>query len=107
MRKEVFVYTVIRSYLAAPTLADDLMKRSKDIESEISTVPGFIAYYLVKTTDGATTITVCENQTGCDESTKRAANWLRTNMPDLKISAPQITSGEVAFKFGTHKTASV
>lgn len=98
------MYTVIRNYTGAPALGDDLKKRSKDIETEISSVPGFIAYYLIKTSDGIASVTVCENRNGCDESTKRAANWLRQNMPNLTIGAPQIISGELAFKFATYKT---
>lgn len=99
------MHTVIRNYTGAPGLGDDLRKRSKDIETEIRSVSGFIAYYLVKTSDGIASVTVCENRNGCDESTKRAGNWLRQNLPDLKIGAPQIISGEVAFKFSTQKTA--
>ena len=97
------MYTVIRNYTGASGLADDLRKRSKDIEAEITSVPGFTAYYLLKTSDGAASVTICEERTGCDESSKRAANWLRQNMPNMKLSAPQITVGEVAFQFGTSK----
>ena len=101
------MYTVIRNYTGAPGLGDELKKRSKDIESEISSVPGFIAYYFVTTNDGIASVTVCENRSGCDESTKRAASWLRQNMPQLKVPPPQIISGDVAFKFSTRKTATV
>lgn len=98
------MYTVIRHYTGAPGLAGDLKKHTTDIESEISSVPGFIAYYLIQTKDGAAAITVCENRNGCDESTKRAINWLRKNMPNLKIGAPQIIEGELALKFSNYKT---
>ena len=99
------MYTVIRNYTGTPGLAEDLKKRNKDIESEISSVPGFVAYYLVKTRDSAAAITVCERKIGCDDSTKRAENWLKKNMPNLKINAPQIIAGELAFKFATYKTS--
>ena len=101
------MHTVIRSYTGAPGFAEDLKKRTSDIETEITTVPGFIAYYCLKTTDGATTVTVCEERTGCDETTKRAAAWLKKNMPNLKIGPPQIIGGEVSFKFASYKTTKV
>ena len=101
------MYTIIRHYTGTPTLADDLKKRKSDVESLITSIPGFIAYYLVKTSDGIASITVCENQTGCDESTKRATNWLKQNLPNLKVGAPQIISGELAFKFASPKAAQV
>jgi hypothetical protein len=94
--------TVIRTYTGAPTLADDLKKRTADIQKEIGSVKGFTAYYLVKTTDGAASITVCEDRGGCEESSKRAANWLRTNMPNLKMAPPQVISGEVHIQFASH-----
>lgn len=96
------MYTVIRTYAGAPTLADELKKRNADIQKEIGSVKGFNAYYLVKTTDGAASITVCEDRGGCEESTKRAANWLRANLPNLKMAPPQIISGEVHFQFASH-----
>jgi hypothetical protein len=98
------MYTVIRTYTGARGFADDLKKRSKEIESVIGGVTGFVAYYLIKTDDGALSVTVCENRNGCDESTRRAADWIRKNMPDLKISPPQVTGGELAFRFATYQT---
>jgi hypothetical protein len=56
------MFTVILNYTGASGLADDLKKRSKDFETEIGSVPGFIAYYLVKTTDGIASVTLCENK---------------------------------------------
>ena len=99
------MFSVIRNYTATPTLADALIKRSKDVETLITGVRGFVAYYLVKTTDGAASITVCEDRAGCDESTRLAGDWLRQNLPELKIAAPQIIAGDIALKFSRSKTA--
>jgi hypothetical protein len=101
------MHTVIRNYKGQPKLADELKKRSKDVESLINTVPGFIAYYLVKSNDGMVSVTVCEDKGGCDESSKRAANYLREEMPDMKVAAPEIIEGDLLFKFANYKTSSV
>ncbi len=93
------MYTVIRHYAGARTLTDELTKHSKDVENLVSTVPGFVSYYLIRTEDGAASVTVCENRAGCDESSKRAAKWLGENLPNLKLAPPQIIAGELAFKF--------
>ena len=93
------MFTVIRNYAGARTLVDELTKRRKDVEELVSTVPGFISYYLIRTEDGAASITVCENRAGCDESSKRAAKWIGDNLPNLKVAPPQIIAGELAFKF--------
>jgi len=92
------MYTVIRHYTGPANLADELKARSKDIETLISGVPGFINYYLIKTGNGAVTVTVCDDRAGCDESTKRAASFIRENLKNLEIPAPQIITGELAFK---------
>jgi hypothetical protein len=98
------MYTVIRNYTGTPGLGVELQKRSMDIEAEITSVPGFIAYYFLKTSEGIATVTVCEDRAGCDESTKRAANWLRQNLPNLKVNAPQVIAGELGFRFANYKT---
>ena len=98
------MYAVVRNFTGAPTLGDELKKRSKEVESAISTVPGFMTYFLLKTSDGIASFTVCESQASCDESTKRATAWLRENLPQLKVGPPQIITGEVAIKFATQKS---
>lgn len=98
------MHSVIRHFTGAPGLADELKARNKEIEAEISGVPGFIAYYLLKTSDGIASVTVCENSSGCEESTKRATGWLRENMPNVMVSPPHIITGEVAIKFSAQKT---
>jgi hypothetical protein len=95
------MYSVIRAYTTVPTLAAELKRRSKDIETVIGSVPGFRSYYLLETHNGATTITVCDDRAGCDESTKRAANWLKQNLPNLLVGPPQVIAGEVTFNFST------
>jgi heme-degrading monooxygenase HmoA len=100
---EEAMYTVIRSYRGAKTLGDELIQRKNDVEQLIAKVPGFIAYYLIKTTDGTASVTVCESKTGCDECTKRMTNWLKKNLPTFKITTPEIISGDLAFRFATYK----
>jgi len=101
------MHTVMRIYNGAPQLANELAARGNEVKNLISTVPGFIAYYLVRTDEGAVSITVCDTLAGCDESTSRAADWLRTNLPNLKMNPPQVLSGELALRFANYNTASV
>ena len=96
------MYTVIRSYSGAQSLADELRKRGKEVEREMGSVSGFIAYYLLKTSDGAVSVTVCDDRRGCEESTTRSASWLRKNLPELKLSPPEILGGEVCFRFANY-----
>ncbi len=96
------MHTVMRVYTGHPGFADELKKRGSDLEADISSVRGFIAYYLIRTSDGATSITVCEDRKGCDESSRRASEWLRKNMPHVKLEPPQAIAGELVLKFANY-----
>jgi hypothetical protein len=99
------MYAVIRTYSGGPEFADQLAARSADIEEVISPVTGFQNYFLVRTQDGCATITVCDSKAGCDESSHRAADWLRDHASEIKSTPPQTTSGEVLFQIGAGVTA--
>jgi hypothetical protein len=93
------MYAVVRNYRNAKPLFDELAKRQPEIESLLRGVNGFSAYYLVRTSDGGATITICRDQTGTKESTRLAAEWIRQNVSSVAGSPPEITEGEVLFSF--------
>ncbi|MEY4374283.1 MAG: hypothetical protein RL760_449 [Candidatus Eisenbacteria bacterium] len=99
------MYTIIQSYQGAPMFADELKRKADAIEKDMGSVPGFIAYYMIKTTNGATSVTVCDDRKGCDECSRRLTSWLKTNLPGLRFSPPQFIEGELAFRFAHYKTA--
>ena len=45
------------------------------------------------------TITVCDDQAGTSESTRRAAAWVREHMAGVSISPADITEGETYLNF--------
>ena len=61
----------------------------------ISQTPGFHAYYLIKTGDGAVSMTVCENRSGAEESNRAEATWLKDKLPTFATRPPEITTGEL------------
>ena len=88
-------YAVVRRYRNSSTLADALAARQDEVHELMSSVPGFVTYYAVRDGDALVTVTVCENEQGTTESTRRAASWIRENLPDADIAPPEITSGDV------------
>ena len=100
------MFASIRKYSGAPTLTDELVKRQEEIKSVLQPVPGFHAYYLLKTGDGAVSMTVCEERAGTEESNRVAATWLKDKLPTLANRAPEITAGEVRIHLNG-KTAKV
>jgi hypothetical protein len=94
------MYAVVRRYTAASPLAEALREREQEVHDLISTVPGFVTYYAVRDGDTLATVTVCQDKTGTDESTKRAAEWVRQNLADALLSPPELTQGDIFLNFG-------
>ena len=88
------MHATVRTY-ASPELADALVSKEADVKSLVSGIDGFKAYYLIRTGDGAVSISVYDHEAGANESTRAAANWIRENLPELGGSAPQVSTGEV------------
>jgi heme-degrading monooxygenase HmoA len=89
------MYATVRTYTAASELANELVGKADEVKNLISGIDGFKAYYLVRTDDGAVSISVYEDQAGADASTAAAAAFIRENLPDVGAAAPQVSSGEV------------
>jgi heme-degrading monooxygenase HmoA len=91
----LLVYATVRTYSGTPELADALVGKAAEVKDLISGIDGFKAYYLVRTADGAVSISVYEDQAGTDASNADAAAFIRENLPDLGVAAPQVSAGEV------------
>jgi len=89
------MFASIRKYNEAPAFADDLVKRQEEIKSVLRPIPGFHAYYLVKTKDGVISVTVCHDRAGAEESNRVASTWLKDKLPTFATRPPEITTGEV------------
>jgi hypothetical protein len=94
------MYVVVRSYSGqgASELFDLLGQREEDVKELISTVPGFVSYAAFRSGDGGMTVTVCEEKAGTDESSKRAAAWVKENVTGT-VDPPAITEGSTILEF--------
>ena len=93
------MYATVRNYAGPEGFADELVKRQDEVKGLIQGISGFQAYFLIKTTGGgAVSVSVYDDQAGAEESTRQAADWVRTNLPDLGVSPPQVSSGEVVIQ---------
>ena len=93
------MYAMVRTYSVAPDLAERLVGHGDDVKSLISGIDGFRAYYLLKTADGAASVSVFDDEAGASESTRAAGAWVAENLPDHAGTAPQVTAGEVVITF--------
>lgn len=92
------MHIAIRRYqLEDPGAIDDLLRRvTEGFVPIIKDAPGFLAYYALDSGGGTvTSISVFEDQAGAEESTRRAADWVRQNLASMLPNPPEIIAGEV------------
>jgi hypothetical protein len=94
------MYVVVRSYSGqgASELFDLIEQREEDVRELISGVPGFVSYAAFRSGDGGMTVTVCQDKAGTDESSKRAAGWVKENATGT-VSPPATTEGSTILQF--------
>ena len=96
------MYVVVRTYSGqgASELFDLLGQREEDVKALISGVPGFVNYAAVRSGDGGATVTVCEDKDGTDESSRRAAEWVKENV-SATTDPPAIVEGNAVLQFSS------
>ena len=95
------MYASVRRYTGfEPGLLDEIARRRDEIEALVLRVPGLVAYSLVRTPEGLTAVTVCEDQDGAEESNTRVARWVGQQLGTLVSQAPDVSGGEVLLHTG-------
>jgi hypothetical protein len=96
------VYAMVRSYSGdgASELFDQLEQRNDEIKELIGGVPGFVSYTAFRSDEGGSTVTVCQDKAGTDESARRAAEWVKENI-STTATPPVITEGSTVAYFSS------
>jgi len=94
------MYVVVRNYSGqgASELFDLLGQREDDVKELISGVAGFVRYAAFRSGNGGSTVTICDDKVGTDESSKRAAAWVKENVTGT-VDPPAITEGSTVLEF--------
>jgi len=88
------MHVIVRSYSGdgASELFDQLEQKNDEIRELIGGVPGFVSYTAFRSDGGGSTVTVCQDKTGTDESSRRAAEWVKANI-SATAKPPVTTEG--------------
>jgi hypothetical protein len=90
------MYAAIRQVKAKAGMADELARRIKGAIPLISSVPGFMGYYVIYSPDDTVTaISVFNNVAGAEESNRRALAWIKKNLEPLLVGPTSATAGPV------------
>ncbi len=92
------MYATIRRYTVQGGGQTEEMVRDirENFVPLVSQVPGFVSYQVLDAGDRLVTVSVFESKEGADESTRRAAEYVKQS-PAFQggLSQPDITAGEV------------
>ncbi|MFG6196282.1 hypothetical protein [Nonomuraea sp. JJY05] len=90
------MYAVVRRYEGITDPAEAGRRVKEEFISLVRSIPGFVAYYWVDAGGGVMVSTsVFEDEAGAEESSKRAADFVRDRLASLYPNPPQVTAGEV------------
>ncbi|MEV5786249.1 hypothetical protein ACWCQK_28435 [Streptomyces sp. NPDC002306] len=90
------MYAVVRRYEGVSDPAEAGRRVNEGFVAILRQVPGFVAYYWVDAGDGVMVSTgVFEDQAGAEESTRKAADFVRANLASLLPNPPQVAAGQV------------
>ncbi len=91
------MHATFRYYSGASGLVDGLVRHADGVREALREIEGFRAYYLIRTGAAeAVSVTVYDSVDGTERSSQVAREWIARELPDLKVGAPSIASGEVA-----------
>ena len=92
------MYATVRRYKNAQALADAMASKTDEVKKIISGIPGFVSYYATRDGDTVTSISIYNDKAGCEESTRRAGDWVRANVKAAP-GAPEVSVGDVFINF--------
>ncbi len=95
------MYIAIRRLKVQPGVFDEAIQRVENgLVPIISSVPGFVEYDMVQVgEDVGLTISLFETQEQVEESSRRAADWVKQNLASLAAGPHEIVAvGEVRFR---------
>ena len=87
----------MRQYRIPPDRIDETMHLADmHLADRLAEEPGFVAYELMATEDGAIcSMTIFEDREGAERSQEIAAEFVRTRLPGLEIERQGAMTGEV------------
>jgi len=95
------MYAIIRRYSLKTAqnqkTVDDLKRRlDEGFLPKVQDVQGFHGYYAMNVGGkGLVTITVCDDKAGADESTRRAAEFVKNDPLKDQLGSPEIIEGDL------------
>ena len=87
------MYAAIRRYQINPEYSGEVVRQiAEDFAPLIKAVEGLIEYYVLDAGDGVfVTITICEDEAGVEEVSRKATEWMKQYLATTILSQDDIT----------------
>jgi hypothetical protein len=94
------MHGVLRDYTLDATHVDEVIRRiAQGGVPIIRAIPGFVAYSLLDAGKGhLVTYSVYESKMGAEESTRKAAAWVKENLVSMVPTPPRVLEGAVRLR---------
>jgi hypothetical protein len=98
--KEVVMHGVLRHYTVDAKNVNEIVRRvTAEGLTFLKAIPGFVSWGLMDAGRGhIVTYSVYEAKTGTEESTKKAAAWIKENIASLVPSPPRVIEGAIKLR---------
>lgn len=94
------MHGVLRHYTLDPKNISEVVRRVADGGVPIlKAIPGFVSYAMMDAGQGhLVTYSVYESEAGTEESTKKAAGWVKENIASMLPTPPRVVAGGVRLR---------
>jgi hypothetical protein len=91
------MHSITRTYSGkgSKEFLDLLETRKTEVADLMKKVNGFVSYTLSRSGEGGSSVTVCKDKVGADESARLAKEWTAKNAGGLGLSPPVVSEGAV------------
>jgi heme-degrading monooxygenase HmoA len=91
------MFGVIRQYTVdAGSIHESVRRAEEGFVPLITAAPGFVSYTMVAADNGELiTVSIFQDQSGAEQSTQKAASWIKENLAAFLPTPPRVTSGEI------------
>jgi hypothetical protein len=94
------MHGVLRHYTLDAKNVNEIVRRvAADGIKIIKAIPGFVSYGIMDAGQGHfLTYSVYQNKSGAEESTRKAAAWIKDNIASMIPSPPRVLQGEIRLR---------
>jgi hypothetical protein len=94
------MHGVLRHYTLDAKNVDEIVRRVADSGlAVVKAIPGFVSWAMLDAGQGRlVTYSVYENKSGAEDSTRKAAAWVKENIASMLPSPPLVVEGEVRLR---------